>query len=41
MREIHIGGLEMENRDKLMESLCRLIVEVYDMLSSLAIDADF
>ena len=31
----------MENRDKLMEGLCRLIVEVYDMLSSLAIDADF
>lgn len=29
------------HRDKLMESVGRLMTEVYDMLSSIAIDADF
>lgn len=29
------------HRDKLMECVGRLMVEVYDMLSSIAIDADF
>lgn len=29
------------HRDKLMESVGRLMVEVYDMLSSMVIDSDF
>ena len=29
------------HRDKLMDSVCRLIVEVYDMLSAMAMDSDF
>lgn len=29
------------HRDKLMETLCRLMVEVYDMLSAMTIDSDF
>ncbi len=29
------------HRDKLMESVCRLMVEVYDMLSAMALDSDF
>lgn len=29
------------HRDKLMECVCRLMVEVYDMLSSMAMDSDF
>lgn len=29
------------HRDKLMDSVCRLMVEVYDMLSSMAMDSDF
>lgn len=29
------------HRDKLMECLCRLMVEVYDMLSAMAMDSDF
>ena len=29
------------HRDKLMDSLCKLMVEVYDMLSAMVIDADF
>ena len=29
------------HRDKLMECVCRLMTEVYDMLSSMALDSDF
>lgn len=29
------------HRDKLMECLCRLMVEVYDMISGIMLDADF
>ncbi len=29
------------HRDKLMDCLCRLMVEVYDMLSGIALDSDF
>ncbi len=29
------------HRDKLMDSVCRLMVEVYDMLSAMALDSDF
>ena len=29
------------HRDKLMDSVCRLMVEVYDMLSAMAMDSDF
>lgn len=29
------------HRDKLMETLCRLMVEVYDMLSAMVLDSDF
>jgi hypothetical protein len=29
------------HRDKLMDSVCRLMVEVYDMLSAMTIDSDF
>lgn len=29
------------HRDNLMECVCRLMVEVYDMLSSMAMDSDF
>ena len=28
-------------KDKLMESLCRLMVEIYDMISSMMVDSDF
>lgn len=29
------------HRDKLMECVCRLMTEVYDMLSAISLDADF
>lgn len=32
---------DQRHRDKLMESVGRLMVEVYDMLSSMVIDSDF
>ena len=32
---------DQQHRDKLMEALGRLMVEIYDMLSSMMVDADF
>lgn len=32
---------DQQHKDKLMESLCRLMVEIYDMLSSMMVDSDF
>ena len=32
---------DQQHKDKLMESLCRLMVEIYDMLSSMIVDSDF
>lgn len=32
---------DQQHRDKLMESLGRLMVEVYDMLSAMMVDSDF
>ena len=36
----HTNG-DQQHKDKLMESLCRLMVEIYDMLSSMMVDSDF
>ena len=32
---------DQQHRDKLMEALGRLMVEIYDMISSMMVDADF
>lgn len=32
---------DQQHKDKLMESLCRLMVEIYDMISSMMVDSDF
>ena len=32
---------DQQHKYKLMESLCRLMVEIYDMLSSMMVDSDF
>lgn len=32
---------DQQHKDKLMESLGRLMVEIYDMLSSMVVDSDF
>lgn len=40
-KQVYQANGDQAHKDKLMEAVGRLMVEVYDMLSSMVIDADF
>lgn len=40
-KKAYQGNGDQAHKDKLMESLGRLMVEIYDMLSSMVMDSDF
>ena len=40
-KEMYQQNGDQAHRDKLMESVGKLMVEVYDMLSSMVMDSDF
>lgn len=40
-KQAYQTNVDQQHKDKLMESLGRLMVEIYDMLSSMMVDSDF